>query len=141
MRGGEIRSSVASCHRALRSCWKVFSRKVTSGPIHVFAAVGKDIAKPGPVRSSFNNPFMMQMFVKGLECARLCSDSGDKMAAERESSALMRVTVKVRWEAQKTSYPQQWLCNYRNMFSTGKGWGSLKIPNKKPALQREGRAA
>lgn len=22
------------------------------------------------------------------------------------------------------------------MFSTGKGWGSLKIPNKKPALQR-----
>ena len=30
-------------------------------------------AKPGPVRSSFNNPFMMQMFVEGLECARLCS--------------------------------------------------------------------
>ena len=28
---------------------------------------------------------MMQMFVEGLECARLCSDSGDKMAAERES--------------------------------------------------------
>lgn len=58
---------------------------MTSGPIHVFAAVGKDTAKPGPVRSSFNNPFMMQMFVEGLECARLCSDSGDKMAAERES--------------------------------------------------------
>ena len=41
-------------------------------------------AKPGPVRSSFNNPFMMQMFVEGLECARLCSDIGDKMAAKRE---------------------------------------------------------
>ena len=57
------------------------------------------------------------------------------------SSALMRVTVKVRWEGQKTSYPQQWLCNYRNMFSTGKEWGSLNIPNKKPALQWERRAA
>ena len=31
-----------------------------------------------------NNPFMMQMFVEGLECARLCSDIGDKMAAKRE---------------------------------------------------------
>lgn len=53
----------------------------------------------------------------------------------------MRVTVKVRWEGQKTSYPQKWLCDYRNMFSTGKEWGSLKIPNKKPALQWERRAA
>ena len=25
---------------------------------------------------------MMQMFVEGLECARLCSDIGDKMAAK-----------------------------------------------------------
>lgn len=53
----------------------------------------------------------------------------------------MRVTVKVRWEGQKTSYPQKWLYDYRNMFSTGKEWGSLKIPNKKPALQWERRAA
>lgn len=41
LRGGETRSSVASCQRALRSCWKVFSRKVTSESTHVFAAVGK----------------------------------------------------------------------------------------------------
>lgn len=44
----------------------------------------REKAKPGPVRSSFNNPFMMQMFVEGLECARLCSDTEDKIAAKRE---------------------------------------------------------
>ena len=52
-------------------------------------------AKPGPVRSSFNNPFMMQMFVEGLECARLCSDIGDKMAAKRE---WVRLSWGLRWK-------------------------------------------
>lgn len=43
-------------------------------------------------------------------------------------------------EAQKTSYPQQWLCNYRNMFSTGKGWGSLEkyLTRNLPSNGREG---
>lgn len=109
--GGETRSSVASCHRALRRLLESFQQKrVTSGPIHVFAAVGKDIAKPGPVRSSFNNPFMMQMFVEGLECARLCSDSGDKNGGRKREFVLVRVGESEVGGSENQLPTQQWLC-------------------------------
>lgn len=69
-----------------------------------------------------------------------CSDTGDEMAAKRDREFGSHECYDES-EVGGSENPQQWLCNYRNTFSAGEEWGSLKIPNKKPALQRERRAA
>lgn len=74
------------------------------------------------------------------------SGTGDKVGAKRERVLLSWSLWskagrggRVDWNS--VSHSNGCVITNTDTFSTGKEWGSLKIPKKKPALQRERRAA